>query len=202
LPHGIFDPRILCAKCDGYLNTHYDDPAREIFRRLRISRKDMNMRQTRFRKRGIDCDTLSRFFLSVLWRASISTRPECNINLGNYEDHARDILFHVQPLSSLSGFGVVVVRYISKITDASRLYTLPVREQRVRYNAFSFSLSGFWIIIKLYPCPFPAGWEQDVLDGRNVLRGCVTNYESSREGHTAHKMVLDAARRRTHNESS
>jgi hypothetical protein len=150
----------------------------------------MNMRQTRFTKSGVDCDTLSRFFLSVLWRASISTRPECNLNLGKYEDHARDILFNVRPLSSLVGFGVVVIRYISKITDPSRLYTLPVKEQRVQYNAFSFSLCGFWIIVKLDPCPFPAGWEQDVLGSRNVLRGCVMNYESSREGHAAHKMVL------------
>src|SRR5216684_8858107 len=110
-PHGIFDPHILCAKCDGYLNTHYDDPAGEIFRRLRITRKDMNMRETRFTKRGIDCDTICNFVLSVLWRASISKRAECIISLGKYEDEVRDILFHVKPLSSLSGFEIVVIRY-------------------------------------------------------------------------------------------
>jgi hypothetical protein len=197
-PSGIFDPNILCANCDGYLGTNYDDPASEIFKRLRITRKDMNMRRTRFIKRGIDCDTLCRFFLSILWRASISTRPQCRIHLGEYETVVRDILFHVKPISSLSGLGVVIVRYISNITDASRLYTLPETLPRfLGHNAFGFALAGFRIVVKLDPVPFPPELQQDVLNcGQNVLRGRVTNFESSREGRKAHRMALDAERRR------
>jgi hypothetical protein len=197
LPHGIFDPRILCAKCDGYLNTHYDDPAREIFL-CELSSVDMNMCQRRFTtKRAIDCDTLCRFFLSVLWRASISTRSECCINLGNYEDVVRDVLFHVKSISTLFGFGVVIFRYISKI-DVSRLYTLPVTLPMscLGHNAFVFQFAGFQINVKLDPFPFPPELQQDVLNGRNVLRGYVTDFESSLLGRKDRKMVLDAARRR------
>jgi hypothetical protein len=30
LPHGLYDPAILCETCDGFLNTQYDDPAFEL----------------------------------------------------------------------------------------------------------------------------------------------------------------------------
>jgi hypothetical protein len=40
LPHGLFDPDILCEECDGFLNTQYDDPAFELLKilDLRLSR--------------------------------------------------------------------------------------------------------------------------------------------------------------------
>ena len=197
-PGGIFDPNILCADCDHYLGTNYDAPASEIFKKLRITRKNMNMRRTRFTKRGIDCDTLCRFFLSILWRSSISTRPECKIHLGSYETEVRDTLFHIKPISILSGLGIVMVRYISNITDATRLYTLPETLPRfLGHNVFGFALAGFRIVVKLDPAPFPPEWQRDILNcGKNVLHGRVTNFESSLEGRKAHRMVLDAEQRR------
>jgi hypothetical protein len=196
LPHGIFDQNILCDTCDGYLNTHYDDPASEVFRRLRITHKNMNMRQTRFTKRGVNCDLICRFFLSILWRASISTRSECFISLGEYEDEVRDVLFGIKPPSSLSGFAVIVVRYISNITDPTGLYTLPVTRGHLGYDTYHFSFAGFRVTMKIDPHPFPSDWYKDVLNGRDVLRGYVTNFESSPEGRKAHKMILDADRPR------
>jgi hypothetical protein len=102
-PLGVFDSRILCAICDGHINNHYDQPAFDFFKQFRLRLGDVNMRRTRFTRRGVNCDMLCGFFLSVLWRASISTRPECSLTLGPYEDEARDKAHPVVPGSPICG---------------------------------------------------------------------------------------------------
>ena len=152
------------------------------------------MRKTRFTKRNIECDTLCQFFLSILWRASIS--PRCKgMTLGKYEDKVRDALFNRKPFSSLIGFEVLVSRYRSRaITDPSGLYCLP--RALHPYKIFGFSLAGFRITVKLDPHRFSPEDQRNVLNGRNVLRGDVIEFENTPEGHEAHEMVVAAGRRR------
>jgi hypothetical protein len=192
-PNGIFDSEILCASCDGYLGKHYDNPAIKIFQTLRITSRDMNMRKTRYAKRNIKCSTLCEFFLSILWRASISTRCK-GMTLGKYEDQVRDALFNRKPFSSLVGFEVLVSRYRSRvIADPSGLYCLP---RALHPYIFGFSLAGFRITVKLDPHRFSPEDQRNVLNGRNVLRGDVIEFENTPEGHEAHEMVVVAGRRR------
>lgn len=44
-PLGVFDSGILCSTCDGFLNHRYDKPALELFKELKLSRGDLNMRR-------------------------------------------------------------------------------------------------------------------------------------------------------------
>jgi hypothetical protein len=152
------------------------------------------MRKTSFTKRNIECDTLCQFFLSILWRASISTRCK-DMTLGTYEDKVRDALFNRKPFSSLAGFEVVVSRYRSRvIADPSRMYCLP--RALHPFKIFGFSLAGFRITVKLDPHRFSPKDQRNVLNGRNVLRGDVIEFENTPEGHEAHEMVVAAGRRR------
>lgn len=109
----------------------------------------MNMRETRFYKSGVDCDLLCSFVLSVLWRASISSRPECTVSLGLYEDEARDVLFGLKPLSGFDAFQVLVQRYRSTGIDVDRFYTLPVLAPFETLNAYGLSLLGYRITCKI-----------------------------------------------------
>src|SRR5438128_219974 len=57
LPHGLFDPDILCERCDGILNARYDDPAFEFLAKCIIKPHEMRF-GSYFEKPGVDCDLL------------------------------------------------------------------------------------------------------------------------------------------------
>jgi hypothetical protein len=97
-PRGLFDTGILCATCDGYLNKKYDDPAFRFFKSFDLgSTKIIDLNPTKyhgappfFEASGVDCDMLCGFILSVLWRSSISSRPEVSsVRLLGFRIHAK-----------------------------------------------------------------------------------------------------------------
>ena len=117
------------------------------------------------------------------------------MSLGKYEAEVRDALFNRKSISSLIGFEVLVSRYRSRvITDPSGLYCLP--RALHPYKIFGFSLAGFRITVKLDPHRFSPEDQRNVLNGRNVLRGDVIEFENTPEGHEAHEMVVAARQRR------
>jgi hypothetical protein len=180
-PLGVFDSRILCAICDGHINNHYDQPAFDFFKQFRLRLGDVNMRRTRFTRRGVNCDMLCGFFLSVLWRASISTRPECSLTLGPYEDEARDVLFGRKPLSSFAALEVMVQRYRSNTIPVDQLYTLPALAPFGELNAYGFSLAGYRVTAKIDPRPLPPSCKPYTLNRKNVLRGFFVDFEDTPE---------------------
>ena len=88
LPHGLFDPAILCEKCDGFLNAQYDDPAFELLEKLdlRLSKLPVpTAADAFFEHRGANCALLCGFVLSILWRYSRSRLPGIShVDLGPY----------------------------------------------------------------------------------------------------------------------
>jgi hypothetical protein len=79
----------------------------------------------------------------------ISSRPECTVSLGLYEDEARDVLFGLKPLSGFDAFQVLVQRYRSTGIDVDRFYTLPVLAPFETLNAYGLSLLGYRITCKI-----------------------------------------------------
>jgi len=80
--HGLFDPRILCGDCDGFLNMKYDDPAFRFISKFEYRPGELDLERSYFEKPSVDCDMLCGFILSVLWRCSISQMFEVsNISL-------------------------------------------------------------------------------------------------------------------------
>ncbi len=195
-PLGVFNSGILCSACDGHLNKQYDAPAFEFFKKFRLKRSHLNMRKTRFSKTGINCDLLCGFFLSVLWRASISTRPECTLTLGPYEDEARDVLFGLKPLSSFDAFEVMVQRYRSKTIDVDKLYIFPELAPFGELNAYGFSLLGYQITVKIDQQPLPNFFSPYILNRKRVFRGFLVDFENTLEFRRAIDMTIRAEDRK------
>jgi hypothetical protein len=90
LPHGLFDFAILCEKCDGFLNTKYDDPAFDLLKTLdlRLSKLPVPAASNAyFEHRGANCELICGFVLSILWRYSIRRlRDAVHVDLGPYQD--------------------------------------------------------------------------------------------------------------------
>lgn len=93
---GFFDKNILCADCDGKILALYDNEAYNLL--LDIDSKKQieewnGIKVYRYQKGEFDYEKIRKFFISLIWRASISQETINNsINLGQYEDIALDLL--------------------------------------------------------------------------------------------------------------
>lgn len=99
-PMGAYDTTILCAECDNKIGNLFDQYAKEVL----LDKIDMTSETVELEKEKYQLyrlsdksgyDKLKRFFISVLWRASISSLPDFeSFNLGPYEEEARQAILN------------------------------------------------------------------------------------------------------------
>jgi hypothetical protein len=70
---GEYDNQILCGSCDNQLGA-FDNYALQICKAFKSDYKTMP--HGTFELESVDGDKLAKFVLAVLWRASISSRPD------------------------------------------------------------------------------------------------------------------------------
>ncbi len=93
---GTLDKNILCADCDGKILKKFDDEGYRIL--LNEIPKHTVMRTPteafyHLKQEEFNYELLRKFFISILWRASISKLDEnSEVSLGMYEEKALDIL--------------------------------------------------------------------------------------------------------------
>jgi len=193
---GEYDAGILCAACDGKLGV-FDDYALQVCRNFNANYRDVdekvfNMPDV-FEMPEIDGETLALFFLAVIWRASISTRPNFRVvEIGPYEDKARDVLFGAMPLTSLRAFQVTLRRckQVGPVKPDG-FYSLPVRVQIFagRFNAYRFALGGFQVAAKLDARPFPRHVDPFLLGKGRPVRGLFVPLRETIEFQAAQKLA-------------
>jgi hypothetical protein len=205
LPRGVYDPRILCEQCDGHLNTRYDEPAFRFFRSFDLAAtKIIDLRRSPyedtpsyFELPTADCDMLSGFVLSVLWRSSISKRPEfSDIRLGPYEDQVREVLWGLRPLSSLRSFELTIHRYRSPQVEIDKTYSLPGRIIGSDLTVYGFACLGFDIQAKVDNRPLPRCFNHFVINRTKVLRGLIINFDETRQARELCRMANMATQNR------
>lgn len=82
--NGIKDKNILCGDCDRKLGI-YDKYAKEILFDIIPQKRHFDTSLFLLNGTEFDYEKLRKFFISLVWRASISTEVN-NIKLGKYED--------------------------------------------------------------------------------------------------------------------
>lgn len=184
---GEYDSDILCGPCDRFLGLN-DEYVLGVCQRFESDHRKLV--QDIFELPGVDCERFCKFILSALWRASISRRPSfASIDLGPYEDRARNVLFGATPLSSLPAFEVIVQRYRSDHMDTTKWYFQPVRQPIGGLNAYGFGLAGFRIVAKLDNRLFPEDHRPFVLNRSGVFRGLYLRLEDCSEFQSMAMMV-------------
>ena len=185
--HGVYDPNILCAECDGVLGV-YDDYGIEVCRRYKSDHiPDSEMEGDVFSIPNVDGDAFAKSVLAVLWRASVSMRPECDkIDLGPYEIPAHDVLFGTKTMNEFSAFQVTVARYTPVDGfDVAGVYTLPSRVSNLGVNGWGYAVSGFRIVAKMDRRPWPGmpveGVKFFVVNGNDRLNGMYISFNGSPE---------------------
>jgi hypothetical protein len=187
--HGVYDPAILCGTCDGLLGK-LDDYALDVCRRF--PKEHVDLGDGTFEMANIDGSTFAKFVLAVLWRASITNRPEFrNVTLGPYEAEACEIIFGAKPLSATANYELLVGRYkqVGKF-NTERNYTAPARWKIAGLNGWGFALHGFRIMAKIDRRSLPIDVRPAIVNGNTKLIGAFVSYETTTEG----RAVLDMAR--------
>jgi hypothetical protein len=176
---GYFDRNILCASCDNKLGL-YDDYLVDLCRTF--AKRHTRLNSHLFEMPNVASSIVAKFFLSVLWRASISVRAEHSaVSLGTFEVRARDIVFGARPLSTLAQFKLIVLRLESDHLDVVRFYTMPQRMKFNGLNGYRMSLNGFRFIAFLDTRPAPVQIKPLILREDNTLRGLFMKFEESDE---------------------
>lgn len=135
-PTGVYDDSILCQECDNKQGK-LDDYAKQVF----IDRQVLSPPQPSeaYLIENIKGLEVKLFFVSVLWRASISTRDEfLKIDIGDdYKDLFREALFKNSPPREID---IIVGKF-----DSEKIPILADRHMRVPYRCLLKGLN-FWII--------------------------------------------------------
>ena len=97
LPKGIYE-KLLCQDCDHNIIGKYENHASNIMfgdgkKEIKIEKTDFG-----FLISGIDYTLFKLFQISILWRSSVSNRPEISkINLGYHQEVMRQMLLKEYP---------------------------------------------------------------------------------------------------------
>ncbi|MFC1818244.1 hypothetical protein ACFL0B_04000 [Thermodesulfobacteriota bacterium] len=144
---GIYDNSILCAECDGIIGV-WDNYAQQLLL------KDFTEKQAvysggnkaAYKIDDFDYHKLKLFFISVLWRASISNHKFYNrVILGPYEEEARNMILANEP-GPEDDFAVVV----AKFSDPEFKGMLdPHLDRYENINFYRFYMTGFVVYIKV-----------------------------------------------------
>jgi hypothetical protein len=155
---GEYDPSILCADCDNSFSP-WDNYAREMLHH------DLPKQAVRSGPTGqqfyvvgkYDYARLKLFFLSVLWRMSISSRDAFReVNLGPFKGQIRAMLLS-KDARATEDFAVFVFRYMDQVGSSTVLQTRP--ERLFGRRVYNVGLPGYIGVVKVdrQPIPIPIG---------------------------------------------
>lgn len=144
---GIYDTSILCSGCDNVISD-WDNYAQDLL--LKKFSENLSVyngtRKVAYKIDKFDYKKLKLFFISVLWRASISRQSFFKrIKLGPYESLARKMILEKNPGSS-EDFAVIVAKFSDPIVTA---ILDPHMDKFDGVNFCRIYMTGFVIYVKV-----------------------------------------------------
>jgi hypothetical protein len=146
-PVGIYDTSILCSECANTIGD-WDNYAQQLL--LKEFNEDLAVydgsKKVAYKIDSFDYEKLKLFFISVLWRASISSHYFFKrVKLGPYESVARKMILENEP-GSAEDFSVVIAKFsepnVTGILD-------PHKDKYDGVNFYRFYMTGFVIYVKV-----------------------------------------------------
>lgn len=159
-PMGAYDNSILCKDCDNnFIGKNYDNPAFDIFNKIDLSYKKpqyiWNDRDKRFEKyfdsklTSLEKKVFSKFLLSILWRASISSKTlGKTINLNKYQD----IIFNIisdkdKPIGDNIEISFYKVSFSSVTVNLNNMTTIYSKSDKGFNHTYFIMFKGYMFVI-------------------------------------------------------
>lgn len=182
-PIGVYDSNILCSDCEERLGAADSYGAMVLLNQFDLHFKPLvkDNNVVAFESRFIKSELLLKFFVSVIWRASLSNKPFYqHVSLGAHEAVARDIALSVEPLE-FGGFDVVMSKWRLDSSKTAFIPTLldPRRERWSGVNAYRLYLGNLIAYVKVDSRPFSPAFRGLSLRSGSVVRVITRAFESS-----------------------
>ena len=150
---GEYEGGILCADCDNVLLGEFETYASKAIyggalpaKECPTSENCINQHGVKFTKcENIDYAKFKLFLLSILWRASISSRPLFNdIDLGEHEEPIRKMILDRNP-GEVSDYPIIFMTYLNDKSMFKDLVAHPQRrESKSGHTIFVFIIGGMF----------------------------------------------------------
>lgn len=147
---GVYEGNLLCRDCENkIISGKYESYLADI-----MSGKNKDIKCTKGKSEDIetlkvenlDYERFKNFFLSILFRADISTFEEFSeINLGPYHEKIRKIVYENLTTDDLE-FQLNILK-LDRNSDFDQLIVQPFRSKLETETCYSFLLKGYLIII-------------------------------------------------------
>ncbi|MEM5537455.1 hypothetical protein WNY58_13750 [Neptuniibacter pectenicola] len=148
IPDKIYPPKqkgewewLLCKDCEQHISKYEDYAARLLNGGVEF---DVKEHSSVIEISDIDYQLFKLFQLSVLWRASISTRPIFKeVNLGRHEKIVRNMLLKNNPGKSYN-YGCVMLATMHEGKHLDSLVLQPELKKLGGQTVYRFIFGGFW----------------------------------------------------------
>jgi len=152
VPSSEYESQILCQKCDNEIIGNFETYASQVLFGSRVNVNAKNYIKPdglEFTQvSNLDYKKLKLFLLSLLWRASISSRPFFRkVNLGPYEDVMRKMILEGDPC--LGGDFPCIITSYRKQNLPKELVAEPRKIRLDQRIGYSFLIGGFLYIFKI-----------------------------------------------------
>ena len=165
---GVYDKEILCNECEGKFQD-VDNYGQTIL----LKNEDSHVKLTKndkifgYQINGVDYQRLKQFFISVLWRASISKHAfYSKIQLGSYESKAKALIWNGN-LDTTGLFSFFIAKF--KDPDIGRAILDPHRQRHEGVNYCQFYMYGYIIYIKVDKRSTPEKYKKFEANNDGVL---------------------------------
>lgn len=184
---GIYDPSILCRECDGDLIGVWDNYGQTFLLSPSFSENHLvdNLgKPAAYRIEEFDYKQLKLFFMSILWRAAITSDLFfAQIKLGSWEERLRKMIL-VQDLGSENDFSVFLFKYEG---DLSEIMQNPTKQRQDKVNCYRFRFPKYGFLIKVDQQSFHSDLLPFVISPNHQLLIRVMEYKDSKE----YERILD-----------
>lgn len=145
IPIGVYDQTILCHECERFFNP-FDDYAQKL-----LLGNESTQQQIIFQGETIgfyltnyDYGKLKKFFVSLIWRASVSTHEFYRrIKLGPHESIALDLITSSREIPP-EAFSVILAKFDHPLGKVM-MDPYPKRLDGINYNVFYLGGYNVWI---------------------------------------------------------
>ena len=192
---GTYDSTILCSECDQKLAPWDDHGQQVLIHRFSEAVKiSLQGKTVAWKLEEFDYRRLKLFFMSVLWRASVSKQTFYKrISLGPIEDRLRTMILNEDPGDS-QDFAVVLARF-EEVQITAMLDPHPAKYDGISFCRFY--LSGFVAYIKVDKRPPPSFLEEFHLQEDRPLIVLVRSLRNTPDGRIMGKLAESALAHKT-----
>jgi hypothetical protein len=193
LPIGPYDENILCAKCDNKLGI-YDDYAKILLFDTPTTKIPLS---SFIKIETYDYKIFKLFFLSLLWRASISKEPMYEqVKLGS--THTNRILSMLKAMNpgTADDYSVVVEKFDDPESCVVHLQTKRGRVKPSGIAFYRFSGAGYSFFIKVDSRPTPELFRSLMLAPDSPFLISIKSWEKSMEYDEVLNVVANATESR------